>query len=126
LARAEDAGCRESRLLPDRREIKEGLTCFPPALDLGYRGADYDFITAESKAGSNGQRRSNTPLDTKRARSEVRGQKTQGQLLRDLVATASRRRNTDREIGRTLFKLLVPIEMEAFLTAARYRLNSNR
>ena len=45
----------------------------------------------------------------------MRAQRTQGQLLRDLVATASNAQNNDRQIGRTLFKLLIPVEMEAFL-----------
>ena len=45
----------------------------------------------------------------------MRAQKTQGQLLRALVATASNAENQDRQIGRTLFKLLVPLEMEAVL-----------
>ena len=54
-------------------------------------------------------------LDTKRARTEVRAQATQGPLLRELVASASNDQNTDRRIGRTLFQLLVPVEMEPFL-----------
>ncbi|TMG79425.1 MAG: hypothetical protein E6H78_20335, partial [Betaproteobacteria bacterium] len=54
-------------------------------------------------------------LDTKRARSEVRAQQTQPELLRQLVTGASTAQNTDAQIGRTLFKLLVPLEMEPFL-----------
>ena len=36
-------------------------------------------------------------------------------MLRELVARASNDQNTDRRIGRTLFQLLIPIEMEPFL-----------
>jgi predicted permease len=36
-------------------------------------------------------------------------------LLRELVATASNDANTDPRIGRTLFNLLVPVELEPFL-----------
>jgi tetratricopeptide (TPR) repeat protein len=104
---------------PDRyeitKEVKTGTGPLPRPLDSGYRGADYDFITAEAVREKDGQTSIKYTLDTKRARSEVRAQKTQGQLLRDLVATASSAQNHDRQIGRTLFKLLVPVEMEAVL-----------
>ena len=54
-------------------------------------------------------------LDTKRARTEVRAQQTQASLVRELVAKASNDANRDPQIGRTLFDLLVPVEMEPFL-----------
>jgi tetratricopeptide (TPR) repeat protein len=54
-------------------------------------------------------------LDTKRARAEVRAQKTQSRLLRNLIVQASNDQNTYAQIGRTLFNLLVPVEMEPFL-----------
>ena len=44
----------------------------------------------------------------------MRAQRTQSSLLRDLVANASNAESND-QIGRTLFKLLVPVEMESFL-----------
>ena len=104
---------------PDRYEITdevvEGIGWLRRPLDSGYRGADYDFITAETERGEHGQTKIKYTLDTKRARSEVRAQRTQGQLLRDLVANASNAQHNDRQIGRTLFKLLIPVEMEAFL-----------
>ena len=104
---------------PDRYEIadeiKAGTGPLPRPLDSGYRGADYDFISAEVARGENGQTLIQYTLDTKRARSEVRAQQTQVQLVRDLVATASTDPHSDKQIGRTLFKLLVPVEMEAFL-----------
>jgi hypothetical protein len=96
-------------------EIRTGTGPLPRPLDPGYRGADYDFITAEAVPEKNGETSIKYTLDTKRARSEVRARKIQSQLLRDLVATASNAENPDRQIGRTLFKLLVPEEMDAVL-----------
>src|SRR5262249_9067563 len=80
--------------------------------------ADYDFITVETQEQKDGDPLISYTLDTRRARSEVRGQRTQTQLLRELVATASNDQNTDRKIGRTLFNLLIPIELEAYLVAS--------
>ena len=84
----------------------------------GYRGADYDFITAQTRQDENGTSRILYALDTKRARTEVRAQATQARLLRDLVATASTDTNTNPQIGKTLYNLLVPIELEAFLASS--------
>jgi hypothetical protein len=78
----------------------------PP--DSGYRGVGYDFITVETKEERGGEPEISYTLDTKRARSEVRGQRTQSALLRDLVATASSDQNRDQQIGHTLFNLLIP------------------
>ena len=104
---------------PERYKIADqvsiGTGSLPRSPDSGYRGADYDFISVKVARGSDGQPSIQYTLDTKRARSEVRAQQTQTQMLRDLVATASNGGESDRQIGRTLFKLLVPVEMEAFL-----------
>jgi len=86
------------------------------SLDSSYRGSTYDFISALPVPGGDPA----VPciqytLDTKRARTEVRAVHAQGTLLRELVAKASNDANTDRQIGRTLFNLLIPVEMEAFL-----------
>jgi hypothetical protein len=103
---------------PERYEITDevavGIGALPRPVESGYRGVDYDFITAEAERGEHGQTRIKYTLDTRRARSEVRAQHTQSSLLRDLVANASNAESND-QIGRTLFKLLVPVEMEAFL-----------
>ena len=87
-------------------------------LESGYRGVEYDFITAETRRDVNGNTFIAYALDTKRARTEVRAQATQPRLLRDLVATASSEPNTEAQIGRTLYNLLVPIELEAFLAGS--------
>ena len=99
--------------------VSETVTSGPGALrrplTSGYRGADYDFITALAKGSEQGDAVIEYTLDTKRARTEVRAQQTQGRLLRELVARASNDKNSDTQIGRTLFQLLVPPEMEPFL-----------
>ncbi|MBX3636890.1 MAG: CHAT domain-containing protein [Rubrivivax sp.] len=81
-------------------------------VDSGYRGADYDLVTATQ--GDDPDSISFT-LDTRRARTEVRAQRTQGRLVRELVRQASTDVNDDPQIGRTLFQLLVPVEVEPFL-----------
>ena len=57
-------------------------------------------------------------LDTRRARSEVRGQATQFELIDELVRAGADDRNRNDQIGRSLFKLLVPIELEPFLSGS--------
>jgi pimeloyl-ACP methyl ester carboxylesterase/tetratricopeptide (TPR) repeat protein len=96
-------------------EIEEGTGWLRRPLDSGYRGADYDFISATTRPAAEGGSEISYTLDTKRARAEVRGQATQGALLRELVATASNENNIDDKVGRTLFQLLVPLELEPFL-----------
>ncbi|MBS0449023.1 MAG: CHAT domain-containing protein [Proteobacteria bacterium] len=109
---------------PQKLRLTGRMTFGPGALrrslDSGYRGTAYDFISALQAPGSND---ADNPLiayalDTKRARTEVRAQGTQGTLLRQLVAKASNDANTDRRIGRTLFNLLVPVEVEPFLAGS--------
>jgi CHAT domain/Lecithin:cholesterol acyltransferase len=92
-------------------------------LGSGYRGTDYDLVTATSigreltAAGGT----SNQPadiefaLDSHRARTELRSQRVQAKLIRILVEKAAGSRADDSSIGRTLFQLLVPPEIEPFL-----------
>ena len=76
----------------------------------------YDFISATvGKPDDGGLPTITYTLDTKRARTEVRAQQTQATLVKELVAKASNSANRDAQIGRTLFDLLVPVEMEPFL-----------
>ncbi|MDE2564592.1 MAG: CHAT domain-containing protein, partial [Burkholderiales bacterium] len=91
--------------------IASGIGPLRRQIDSGYRGADYDFIAATSPVDGTIA----FALDTKRARTEVRAQTTQGRLLRDLVARASTAASQDPRLGRTLFQLLVPPEVEPFL-----------
>lgn len=100
-------------------KVQFGPGAMQRALDSSYRGAAYDFISALHVDGGDPANPCIAyTLDTKRARSEVRAQHAQGTLLRELVAKASNDANTDPQIGRTLFNLLVPVEMEPFLGGA--------
>jgi hypothetical protein len=95
--------------------VKVGTGGLRRPLDSGYRGTDYDFITATTQRDAHGDAMIAYRLDTKRARTEVHASAMQGPLLRELVVTASNDRNTDAQIGRTLFQLLIPADMEPFL-----------
>ena len=96
--------------------VEGGTGAMRRMLDSSYRGANYDFISALLvKNGDPANPCIAYTLDTKRARTEIRAQHAQGTLLRQLVAKASNDANTDPLIGRTLFNLLIPVEMEPFL-----------
>jgi CHAT domain-containing protein len=85
-------------------------------LDSGYRGAGYDYISAVRTLAGNDEPVISYTLDTRRARSEVRGQVTQGALLRELLKNALSDDRNDPQIGRTLYKMLIPIELRSFFT----------
>jgi len=87
-------------------------------VDSGYRGAAYDFITAVQRHDVNKRPMIEYTLDTQRARSEVRGQSTQVQLVDELVRVGANSDNCDTQVGRSLFQLLVPVEIEPFLSGA--------
>jgi hypothetical protein len=108
-----DASPGDYRLTPT---VKAGNGALPRPLTSGYRGVDYDFISATTDATPDGEGEIVYTLDTRRARSEVRAQALQNRLLRELVIRAANDANGDPQIGRTLFRLLVPIEMEAFFS----------
>jgi hypothetical protein len=95
--------------------VAVGTGALSRPLDYGYRGAEYDFVTARTREEANGESSIEYALDTRRARTEVRAQATQGRLVRHLVAAASSDDYLDEAIGRSLFRLLVPVEMEPYL-----------
>jgi hypothetical protein len=78
----------------------------------GYRGADYDLINTSTDSEGT----ISFALDTRRARTEVRAQRTQPLLVRKLVERAATARASDPQLGSTLFKLLVPLELKPFLS----------
>lgn len=87
-------------------------------LNWGYRGTGHDYISAlTSKSDEQGDTNGEITytIDSQRARTEIRAQSTQRRLVEQLVAKASNDRCTDMGIGRTLFKLLVPLEMEPIM-----------
>ncbi len=95
--------------------VQSGAGALRRSLDSSYRGAAYDFISVVTSQRSDGEPTITFNLDTRRARTEVRAQQTQGTLVRELVAKASNDASRDGQIGRTLFDLLVPVELEPFL-----------
>jgi tetratricopeptide (TPR) repeat protein len=95
--------------------IEEGIGALRRPPEGGYRGAEYDFISALVHKSEDNEDRIVYTIDTKRARSEVRAQAAQLPLIRNLVSTASNSANTDGQIGRTLFSLLVPVDLEPFM-----------
>lgn len=96
--------------------ISAGVGPLPRPLDEGYRGAPYDMISAVSrKIGK--QTEVTYSLDTRRARTEVRAQPTQLAVIREQVAEASAD-YADMAVGRTLFRLLVPADVQPFLESA--------
>ena len=95
--------------------ILSGVGALRRPLDNGYRGTAYDFISAVTETDDSGDPSIVYTLDTQRARAEVRAQATQARLVGELMRRASNDANRDPTIGRTLFQLLVPVEMEASL-----------
>lgn len=86
--------------------------------DSGYRGAAYDFITVVQRLDARQQPVVEFTLDTQRARSEVRGQATQPQLVDEMVRIGADAASTDLQVRRSLFQLLVPVEIEPFLSGS--------
>jgi hypothetical protein len=78
----------------------------------GYRGADYDLISTSTDSEGT----ISFALDTRRARTEVRAQRTQPLLVRKLVERAATASASDPKLGSTLFQLLVPLELKPFLS----------
>ena len=101
-----------------RAPIETGTGPLPRPIDSGYRGAEYDFISAVVKLQAKDEEYIEYAIDTTRARTEVRAQSAQIGSLRKLVAAASCNNSVDERIGRTLFQLLIPPEMESFLAGS--------
>jgi len=102
--------------LETRIVIGTGPLRRPPG--FGYRGARYDFIGIEHRSDEHGQPVLDFTLATQRARNEVRAQGTQSRLIDDLIQAGADARARDPHIGRTLFNLLVPVELEPFLSGS--------
>ena len=111
---AQAASSPERYRLSERIESSIGAMRRP--LDGGYRGAGNDYIRAAAVTLPAGDAVLEYTIDTKkRARTERLLQPVQERLLRNLVKQASSDANRDTRIGRTLFNLLVPLELEPFL-----------
>jgi CHAT domain/Lecithin:cholesterol acyltransferase len=103
-------------------EITPGFFKIEPTIHFGpgalrrplghvYRGTDHDLI----KATTTEPDVISFTLDTHRRSAEVRAVTRQGKLVRELVSHASQDARNDPQIGRTLFQMLVPQEVESFL-----------
>jgi hypothetical protein len=103
-------------------DVAPAIVQAPSALerpvDASYRGANYDLIMATTQEDVLGNSAISYRIDTRRARSEVLEHKTQGRLLRQLVSGSAQDDAYHGDIGRTLFKLLVPLGMEPFLNSS--------
>ena len=91
--------------------VKPGTGGLRRPLDAGYRGADYDFIRVATQPGGLME----FALDSRRARNDLREQSTQVALVDELVKSAATDTNTDTQLGRTLFQLLVPASIGPYL-----------
>ncbi|HYN57950.1 MAG TPA: CHAT domain-containing protein, partial [Rubrivivax sp.] len=98
--------------------IESGIGPLRRPADSAYRGTNYDFITAVQRLDEHRQPLIEYTLDTRRARSEVRGQSTQARLVDELVRAGADANNSDSQIGRSLFQLLVPVEIEPFMAGS--------
>jgi tetratricopeptide (TPR) repeat protein/pimeloyl-ACP methyl ester carboxylesterase len=96
--------------------IKRGTGWLRRPLAGGYRSTRYDFISVVAQRDENQLPMITYTLDSQRARAPVRGQSTQVALLHELVGASSNQPSAAATIGQTLFKLLVPLEMDAYLS----------
>lgn len=93
---------------------------------LSYRSANYDLIsvTAELKSEKVGEveRKVIDELEfsmwTQRSRSEVRGKAVQPALMASLVQSAENNPDDNVRLGSTLFKLLIPLELQTSLQSS--------
>jgi pimeloyl-ACP methyl ester carboxylesterase len=95
--------------------IQQGQGALRRPVDAGYRGTSYDLIRALTEHKPGEEALIKYSLDTRRARTEVRSQQPQGRLVRELVKVSTRQAIEDRQIGPTLFRLLIPIDLEPYL-----------
>jgi hypothetical protein len=98
-------------------QVAAALGALQRPVRSSYRAAGYDFISVQHRSEPRGEVIEFT-LDTQRARSEVRGVATQVRLINELVRVGADNRNRNKQIGRSLFNLLVPIELEPFLSGS--------
>jgi hypothetical protein len=100
-----------------KETVERGAGGMLRPLESKYRGANYDFVTVstvEREATSFLQ----YTLDTHRARAEVQAQALQPEFVAELASAAGSHTNRDDALARTLFDLLVPVELEPYLVGA--------
>lgn len=111
-----EAECGHYEIHPD---IVNGIGPQRRALGSGYRGARYDLISALQEQNADGSSMIVYSLNTRRAREDVHASRQQVNLVDLLIrSAASATGHADCQIGTTLFKLLVPPEIEPFLVTS--------
>ena len=95
--------------------VQTGVGALRRPLDAGYRGTGYDLITAMTAQDEQGDSAISYTIDTKRARTELHTQPVQFPVLKDLVTAGATGDQSDTRIGRTLFRELVPADVERYL-----------
>ncbi|NLD67547.1 MAG: CHAT domain-containing protein [Limnobacter sp.] len=124
-----DRATEAHRALTMLAESRPGEFSIDPTIEVGngahrqpadgnYRGAGHDFVTAIERDDPRGRSLIEYTLDTRRARSEVRGSATQPQLVERLLEAAAASATLDAQTGRSLFQLLVPVELRPFLSGS--------
>jgi hypothetical protein len=96
------------------RELESGHRPLPRPETPGYRGAEYDYVSALEGPAEDGQATVAFAVDTRRARTEVRSSSTQLELLLRLIKGAEADRRADARPGKSLFRVLVPAELDSF------------
>jgi CHAT domain-containing protein len=96
------------------RWLKIGRGARVRPLTSSYRGADYDMVSVMEGAEQEGVKSTVFTLDSRRARAEVRSTTTQLPLLQALVDQAQADQRSDAQLGKTLFRILVPSALDSF------------
>ncbi|NRF65821.1 CHAT domain-containing protein [Aquincola sp. S2] len=96
--------------------VRQGSSPLRRPPGYGYRGSPYDLISVTQAASERAPLE--FTLDSRSARNEVRGQRTQSSLVAEMIRAGASDTMRDARIGRTLFNLLVPLELTPFLGAS--------
>lgn len=100
------------------RWLTRGINSLPRPLTPGYRGASYDMVSVLNGPVLDGQTSVAFAVDSRRARTEVRSTATQLPLLQALIDQAEADRRGDQQLGRSLFRILVPAELDSFFAGS--------
>jgi len=90
----------------------------PRTVQSSYRGVDYDYVRVETRQTTEGDEVLAYAFDTERARTEVTAHETQVDTVRQLIGRASSAIGSADALARTLFQLLVPVDVQPMLTGS--------
>jgi CHAT domain-containing protein/tetratricopeptide repeat protein len=96
--------------------VQEGPGALKRTIDARYRGADYDVVSTTLEEEPDGNATILYTLSTKRARSDVVAKSTQVTAVRQMVERESGRIDGDVTVGQRLWELLIPQELDSFLS----------